>query len=57
MALCQGHDGLMSWAMVDQNIDCANKWIILYVPQEILIEHEKIQDWSRQRAKIGFKIG
>jgi hypothetical protein len=43
MALCQGHDGLVSWAMVDQDIEHSIKFRILYLPQESSIEHEKIQ--------------
>jgi hypothetical protein len=52
-----GHDGLMSWAMVDQDIEHTSKWRILYVPQDIMMEHEKIQGWSRWSTMLGFYIG
>ena len=57
MALSRRHDRLMSWAMADQDLEHAIKWRVLYVPQDIVIEHVKIQDWPRWRAKIGFNIG
>ena len=50
------HYGLMSWAMVDQDLEHAIKWRVLYVPQDIMVEHVKIQGWPRQRAEIGFKL-
>jgi hypothetical protein len=56
MALCGGHDALMSWAMVDQYIEHAIKWLTLYVPQDILIEHVEIQGWPGQRSNIRFEI-
>jgi hypothetical protein len=55
-ALFQGHVGLLSWAIVYQDLDHAIKWIPLYVPQDIVIEHEKILGWPRRRVKIGFKV-
>ena len=56
MALSKGHDGLMSWAMDDQDLGNAIKWRILYVPQDIVIEHEKIQGWPRRSAMSEFKL-
>jgi hypothetical protein len=34
MDLCQGHDGVMSWAMVDQDLEHAIKLRIPYASQE-----------------------
>jgi hypothetical protein len=56
MALCRVH-GVMSWAMIDQDVDHAFKWRISVIPQEILLEYENIQGWPRQRSDIGFYIG
>ena len=57
MALSRHHDRLMSWAMIDQDLEHVIKWRVLYVSQDILIEHEKIQGWPRWREKIGSNIG
>ena len=56
MALSRRHDRLMSWVMADQDLEHAIKWRVLYVPQDIEIEHEKIQGWPIQRVKNGFKL-
>ena len=50
MALSRCHVWLMSLVMVEQDLDHAIKWIILYVPQDIVIEHAKIQGWPSRRA-------
>jgi hypothetical protein len=34
MALCQGHDCLMSWSMGDQDLEHAIKWRIIYASQD-----------------------
>jgi hypothetical protein len=57
MSLCRGHDKLMSWTIVEQDIEHAIKWRFSYVPQEILIEHANIQGWPRKRSEIGLYIG
>ena len=57
MALSRCHDSLMSWAMVDEDLEHATKWRILYTPQDSMIEHEKIQGWPIQRVKNRFKFG
>jgi hypothetical protein len=56
MALCQGHDGLMSWAMVDHDLEHAIKWRLFMYLKRYLIEHEKIRGWPRQRDNSGFKL-
>ena len=39
MALSRCHDCLISWAMVDKDLEHAIKWRVLYIPQDIMIEH------------------
>ena len=56
MALSWCHDSLMSWAMFDHDLEHAIKWRVLYVSQDIVIEHEEIQGWSRQIAMSGIKL-
>jgi hypothetical protein len=42
MALCRGHDGIMSSNMVDQDTEHAINRRFSYLPQEIFIDHDKI---------------
>ena len=56
MALNRRHGYLMSWDMVDKDLEHAIKWKILYVPQDIKLEHEKIHGWPIQRVKSGLKL-
>ena len=55
-ALGRRHDRLICWAMVGRDLEHAIEWIVLYVSQDILIEHEKIQDWPIQTVEIRFKL-
>jgi lipoate-protein ligase A len=42
--------------MVDQDLEHAMKWRILYVPQDIIIENEKIQGIFQRASKGGLHI-
>ena len=43
VAPSQGHDGVLCWANINQEPKHAIKWIINYVPQEFVTEHEDDQ--------------
>jgi hypothetical protein len=43
MALSQCHNRLMSRALVDQDLEHVIKSRVLCIPQDIIIEHAKIQ--------------
>jgi hypothetical protein len=56
MPLSQGHDGLVIWAMIDQDLEHAIKWRFVYTSQEILREYENIQGWQTQSSTSGVKL-
>jgi hypothetical protein len=37
------HDSITSWIMVDQGLEHAIKWRVLYIPQTITIDDEDIE--------------
>ena len=42
--------------MIDQDLEHATKRRVLYVPQDIKLEHEKINGWPILRVELGFKL-
>ena len=56
MALRRCHDSLISWAMIDLDLEHVIKLRVLYVPQDIEMEHEKIHGWPIKRVKSDFKL-
>jgi hypothetical protein len=55
MALCQGHDSLMNWAMVDQDLEHAIKWRIPYASQETFDRAWEDTRLTRWRENSGIK--
>jgi hypothetical protein len=42
MDVNQCHNTLMSWTMVNQDLEHVMKWRVIYLPQDIVIDHAKM---------------